>query len=109
FEGTRDRNARGDTRVTRRHTGARPAPDGGQGIEAVRLRVLAVDDHECGGAVVEARRVPRSDPAALLEDGGERRQLLERCRASRVLVGVEEANLDLDGHDLVREAPGVDG
>ena len=63
--------------------------DPGKGPHAVLLRGLVRHDDECGRAVTELARVPRSDEPALLEDGRELRKLVEgRVRADS-LVRVE--------------------
>ena len=90
------------------HARRRPRHDLGERREAVRLGVVAADDHHRGGAVVEARRVAGRDREVL--DLGvqrlERRHLLHRAAAARVLVDVEDlgravAHRHLDRDDLL--------
>ncbi len=97
------------------HAGRRPRHDLAERGEAVRLGVVAAHDHHRRGRVVQARRVAGRDREVL--DLGvqrlERRHLLHRAAAARVLVGVEDlgravAHRDLDRDDLLFEATLVD-
>ena len=92
LERLRDRVASGPCPVScGRQPGRRPRPHDRERLEAVLLRVVAVDDHHRGRAVVQARRVAGGDAEAL--DLGvqrlERRELLHRGAAARVLVDRE--------------------
>jgi hypothetical protein len=76
-----------------------------------RRGILARDEHR-GRAVDDRARVPRGDPPALLEGGGQSGELLERRVAARVLVDAHEdrgpRRADPDRNDLPLEAALVD-
>ena len=85
------------------------------GVSPLRLGVVAAHDHHRRGRVVETRRVARGDREVV--DLGvqrlERRHLLHRGAAARVLVGVEDlggavAHRHFDRDDLLLEATFVD-
>ena len=115
LERLRDRGDRAEAGVAGLHARRGPRDDLGERGETVRLGVVAADDHHRRRRVVEARRVAGRDREVL--DLGvqrlERRHLLHRAAAARVLVGVEDlrravAHRDLDRDDLLLQATFVD-
>ena len=94
----RDRADAHDPRIDARD---RARDEAAERLGAQLLRALLARDHERGGAVVHAARIPRRHRPALAERRPKRRELLERRVRPRMLVALDVA----DRNELVVEAP----
>jgi hypothetical protein len=104
-----DRRRGADAHDLRLDAGDAPLDERASGVRPRALAHSRSTTHERRGAVADARRVARGDHAVLLEDRRSFARLHRGLRA-RVLVLVDDdvlalLPLELDGRDLVLEAP----